>query len=819
MSRNQIDENLFSFEIIISGEPKNISYLILKGDIPKLESDVLDQSVIQNLRKMRIAIAFQLDTSQKIPVVQPINDANVCVYFPAIKERSGLKFHIHAPFASTPSRDVIKNSQENITILKGISALLVSNLENLKKKGYLTEGFFATLPGGDDELGPMYSHFREDIISEFKGKTSLIPTSDGGYIDAAHAITAPDNFQNSIQIETLQKMLQFRLGKDADAIKYSLNFKNARAQKFITNLKLKSFGLMELTKILNEFSSINQIKALQAIFQNISITEYRNILILFSHGSQKTLIELENLPFLMLNQENLVFGRPKDTFLPSPKFQDNGNLISKKIIDFSQKSQSEEQNLIKQGLQNLGVRVLDDWAMLDLNISKISKMHKLGDAVDESQIAESKEILENLLTEVGSDSDRIKSITALPIFIGITKEGSKIWSSLDRTFIDSPYEFTGLLSVREHLPEQHQIELWDGYLNVENFKKLLVHSRVMREVRPEKIPLPNRCSDWEIKNFDKMLETGDEQFLLHVWEMLTNAENQGLGWEIKTELSAGKLQYVDSSFVSDLRYSPWLPDLNGKKLRPTFITQASLNQKFVYKQTKLVEAIKFDGSSKEAIQRERKLAIQRQERNELAQELGFKDFAEVEAFQKLKSLQPKLISDLINSLEYHFPEEIVQDFEAKMVESAKILGSAVEVKVVESLIRERKNYKETHRAMKEFLRNKYYVGEVMKCQICSLIMPFKLLNGKYYFEAVFFIRNLEREFQCNGLALCPTCAARFQNTLQMSAHELRSEVLNATILGTGSSSIRIKMTNSEFNLSFTDDHLLELKTILREIEI
>jgi hypothetical protein len=268
-----------------------------------------------------------------------------------------------------------------------------------------------------------------------------------------------------------------------------------------------------------------------------------------------------------------------------------------------------------------------------------------------------------------------------------------------------------------------------------------------------------------------------------------------------------------------MQYSAWLPDINGKKMRPTLISRDSLNSKFRFVESRIVTAIKFDGSSREAMQRERNLAIQRDEKDKLAKELGFLDISEVEAFQKLKKAQPELVANLINSMENHFPEEVVEDFEERILQTTKTLGSASEVKIVEGIIRERKNYKETHSEMKEFVRNKYYVGEVMKCQACSLIMPFKLLSGLFYFVAVFFIQNLDREFKSNGLALCPTCAAKFKYTLQTSPSDLRELVLNSKILGIGSSTIRIKMSGMECDLSFTDDHLLELQTILKDMKI
>ena len=817
--RKEVKENHFCFDIFNGQEEKTVSYLVLRGNMPKLAQNSLDESVQQNIQKMQIAIAFRLNADETTPEIEPIEDANVCVYFPAIKEKSGLKFHIHAPFASTPSRDVIRNSEENKTILRGISELLVSQLESIRDQGLMTEGLLSAFPVGNDQLGPLYEHFREDLVAKFKGDVALIPNSNGNHIKFNDSISASLIYQNAVD----EKMLQVLFGNSAEVrtknLSYVLNCKNGRAQSFLSSLKIKTLSLTELKNLLKGFASGNRVALLQELFRSLPISQYRNFLGLFSQGTSASLSEIRDLPILLLNQEKVAFGRPSETFLPSKSFKDGENLISKKIVDLERRDLTPEDSLAIQGLQNLGVRVLDDWAMLDLSVSKLAMLHKFGDAVDESHIPESLKNLEILSKALGGDSERIRKITALNIFVGVTKSGSKIWTSLDRTFIDTPYEITGLCSVRDYLPTTNQTQLWEGYLNFKNFDNFLVNSKCMREVHPLKVIFSDSSFDWRIENFEEMLETGDEQFLLRIWDLLADFSNERFRWELKAERSGGGFRYVDSTFVSALQYSAWLPDLNGKKLRPTLVSRDTLNKKFHFSETKLISAIKFDGSSREAIQRERNLAVQREEKNKLAKELGFNDLSEVEAYQKLKSTQPDLIANLINSMENHFPEEVVEDFEERILETTKTLGTASEVKIVEGIIRERKNYKETHSEMKEYVRSKYYVGEVMKCQACSLIMPFKLFSGRYYFEAVYFIKTLDREFRANGVALCPTCAAKFKYTLQTTPDELRRLVLNLSILGTGSSTIRISMSGSECDLSFTDDHLIELQTILKDNKI
>jgi hypothetical protein len=48
----------------------------------------------------------------------------VSIYFPAAKETSNLRFHIHAPFASTVARDSVRETPENDQLLADIGDLI-----------------------------------------------------------------------------------------------------------------------------------------------------------------------------------------------------------------------------------------------------------------------------------------------------------------------------------------------------------------------------------------------------------------------------------------------------------------------------------------------------------------------------------------------------------------------------------------------------------------------------------------------------------------------------------------------------------------------
>ena len=51
---------------------------------------------------------------------------------------------------------------------------------------------------------------------------------------------------------------------------------------------------------------------------------------------------------------------------------------------------------------------------------------------------------------------------------------------------------------------------------------------------------------------------------------------------------------------------------------------------------------------------------------------------------------------------------------------------------------------------------------VMICQVCKKALPFKLADGRYFFEAVEFLPELMKHHYQNYLVLCPNHAAMYQ---------------------------------------------------------
>ena len=114
---------------------------------------------VKGLEKQRVAVAFALDFLPNVEVfdaakplakqlrIIPANPGRVAVFFPAEKETSGLRFHLHAPFVPELGRASIKESTANQPLFQQLANLAASSLQrvrDLARVSYLSSGRFST---------------------------------------------------------------------------------------------------------------------------------------------------------------------------------------------------------------------------------------------------------------------------------------------------------------------------------------------------------------------------------------------------------------------------------------------------------------------------------------------------------------------------------------------------------------------------------------------------------------------------------------------------------------------------------------------------
>ena len=106
----------------------------------------------------------------------------------------------------------------------------------------------------------------------------------------------------------------------------------------------------------------------------------------------------------------------------------------------------------------------------------------------------------------------------------------------------------------------------------------------------------------------------------------------------------------------------------------------------------------------------------------------------------------------------------------------------------------------------------------MECQLCDRTMPFKDREGKPYFEAVEVLTNnhFTREHEAQFLALCPECAARYNEFVKRVPKVM--EDLKNELKDTDGFEVPLQLGDLSTNLRFSERHLHDIQTILRFYE-
>lgn len=140
-----------------------------------------------NRKAHEIALCFELDDQNKIiKAVKEGSDSKngqTFLYLPLINFKSGLYFHVSAPFRSTLARDnLILNDKHNDEIIEYLCGKLKEVFDYLKDNNYLTEGLFSVLPSKNArDINGYFIPIREKIFELFR-INKYIQTTETEYI-------------------------------------------------------------------------------------------------------------------------------------------------------------------------------------------------------------------------------------------------------------------------------------------------------------------------------------------------------------------------------------------------------------------------------------------------------------------------------------------------------------------------------------------------------------------------------------------------------------------------------------------------------------
>jgi hypothetical protein len=248
------------------------------------------------------------------------------------------------------------------------------------------------------------------------------------------------------------------------ALRYVKVYKESRANDFLASLRIRSFGLTEIRRSLSQKTSDNQIANLVNVLRELTMTRLRKFICLFSGSTADIALELSHLPLILTDGKDVEFSIAKNVFLPTKDFTSGAKLVSRNFYNANNVNPDGLDATVERSLVALGVRALDNWALFDLDLDRISKEHNFGDPVKMEELEKAFVEFEKIGRAVGIDKERIKKVSALNIVVGYTSDEKLVWTSINRCFIDAPFRNTGLNSVRSIFDANSVMtRLWERY--------------------------------------------------------------------------------------------------------------------------------------------------------------------------------------------------------------------------------------------------------------------------------------------------------------------------------------------------------------------
>ncbi len=264
----------------------------------------------------------------------------------------------------------------------------------------------------------------------------------------------------------------------------------------------------------------------------------------------------------------------------------------------------------------------------------------------------------------------------------------------------------------------------------------------------------------------------------------------------QTYENSTKEDRVSEKFGRFLIDTAWLPDTKGQFHIPSELSIDDLPDSFI-RDEKLADQL---GMKKDVV-------------SKLAEAVGIKAEDINFIMQRLEEFQ-QWKEEIEANKESAFPTKTSSDQARRKTKIIEKFKNAPKKKYE----KETKSTKTTENTIdaKTFLNETYKnEAEELICQICQKRMPFKKKDGNYYFEAVEIIVDFDREMEELHIALCPVCAARYNEFVKRG--EGTMERLKSDLINSDNPNVPLVLGELKTSVRFVESHWLDIRTILQEI--
>jgi len=783
-----------------------------------------------NLKNCRVAMAYQLEKiteknkdSETWKIIPVHGGGQVSIYFPAEKETSKLRFHIHAPFASTVARDSVRDCDDNQQLRDHLAELIVESFTAIRDQEMLIMSFLAVLPTPKDELAEFYEPIRKKIVHAFQ-YSQLTPTKFSKHFLGRFLYRGSSKISDVISDSDLKLLINGEYAKYAD---WAANApqRNSREDNFIESLDIKKWEFEELLAVFHplpysaeiyegddqKWSDANAIreKTIKSWFEQKEDKWFMRFYALLNDVPNKSgwaslnfrIVRVEeNGEIKHVKANNAYFAPLHENISTEGVNIVKSKCFSKEVFTNKDGHKKEIDKNAEEFLEKIGVKPFDEKAVIELRLQFYQKTPPKQ--ISDKYYDDIKRFVsywkEN--AKEGSHYQRQTDELFKPVkFLLGVSNSSNYWKNATEICLDSPIAETGLGELvgihgkfpiySEYVKNLNEDELKDFVeflkaMGVMHTLKIVTMSESQARYNKKnphgtfKLTSNSISRDYEFDGYARQLfftaiRYKNSLVSKLVWNVIINAPDYVAKAHFRLN-SNHPIKEVESSLIQELKSYAWIPTKSGEFLTPQAMTRDDLRDDFPFNNSNgLLTAIEFGKDSVVRAEEERKQKEQQnsnfKQRDIFAKESGFESLDEMEDFAALaKELKAQgktaaEIRDILNPKKPYFEDDYSSNPERR---TGKIQETTVDAPEKRTEMRERSvavDNTETKKAAKSYLRDRYTDDDkILYCQICKKEMPFKLSDGSYYFEVVQLIGDTQKRYKENHIALCPTDAAKFQ---------------------------------------------------------
>lgn len=799
---------------------------------------------VDGLEPQQISIAFDLDLlpnvnrfdpdkpfAKQLRVV-PANPGRVAVFFPAEKETSGLRFHVHGPFVPELSRASIKDTPANEPLFGQVAALSAASLHQIRDLGLLTAEFLSALPNPQDSLPQRYESIREAIVTEMN-EQPLTPSHAKAFAPAAQLFQGKASLKELLSGDDLRYLAN--VASDSAQWAMAAAQKNSNADRFLGGLAITEWDVKEFVDCLVEkasegyrysFSQSRFVTGPDEQFmtwlagKNAEWHQRFYSLLYIELAAAGQLSRLKGLRIVRLSDGSHSTGGR--CFFPTEDVTQDSVLPRVDAAVYTSGKSKNQQDTAKKLLEELGVRIVGEAEQVE----SILKQRYTKDAAIPLETTYRKD-LKQFVKLVETDPDKVSLFA--PYFI--LERRDEQWSPpggvfLDRPFLDTDlrayYDVFASKAERVDLSKDYEdrgisVKRLVAFAQAVGVQSALTVSEVTCYSNPQWSDLSSAGGDRQtspinrdyiIKGLDRCLATPSLALSRLIWRTMASLPShpnylqatyrRNQTWGART---------ADSQLVHFLRSAAWVAQGEKTFVRPADASRDLLPEGFAFDQGwAWLKAIHFGQELANKSEEHRK-------RQTVARELGFADDESLERAKRFAALPPADQERILRERERNEGTEL-PDSEPTNPERRVQRVSADAAEAPERRTEERTRSvsigrDEVKAQAGQYLSQQYTNADgEMICQICKGRVPFSLDDGTPYFEKVEFLPELTRRHYQNYLALCPNHAAMFQHA-NGSSDAIESAFL--TLVG---NELSVVLAQSDATIYFTKTHIADLQAVI-----